>query len=371
MDMASVGKLAAGAVALETGALALLSSANPAMFAVFWVAHGIASIPTALLAWRLLPRPLQQPRALSLILCYMLALVLPVLGVAGVLLAAWLARLLPAVSRGDDHLREAPRLEVFALTLDIEQRPDELPAGQVARMARDPTRPRAQRIRAVLALREMAPRVAVPTLRSLLADPDEEIRLLAYSIVELWERDLMAKLQEALRELEGLQSEGAQGPLYARAAQQVAELQLEFVYQGLVQGDLRDFTMDQAKMYCRMGLEAAPAEPSLLMMHLRLSLARGAHEEARQMLRRLGDTDASPTMWRPYAAELAWQERRYADVRQVLKPMRTEQVAPRLRPVIRVWSPQEREDTPPAAMPLSHHPARSAPPLHSATEAMV
>lgn len=371
MDLASIAKLAAGTLALETGALTLLLSGDRTMYLAFWIAHAIASVPTALLMRRLLPAAMQRPARLALALAYALALVLPVLGAAGVLAAAWLAPAWPARVQRLDHLRDAPKLEVFALTLDIEQRPDELPAGQVARMARDPARPRAQRIRAVLALREMAPRVAVPTLRSLLADPDEEIRLLAYSIVEVWERNLTAKLQAAMRELEGLRAEGAQGAQFARAAQQVAELQLEFVYQGLAQGDLRDFMMDQAKMYCRLALEATPAEPSLLMMHLRLSLALGAHEEAREMLLRLRATDASPTMWRPYAAELAWQERRYADVRQVLRPLRTEQVAPRLRPVVRVWSAHEeggRDATPTAPAPLS---APATPPLHTAPEALV
>ncbi|WP_019561341.1 MULTISPECIES: hypothetical protein [Caldimonas] len=367
MDTTSLSKLASGAVALEAGALALLWSPDPAMYWAFWAGHAAAAAPTALLGWKLLPPPLQRPKRWSLALAYTVALMMPVLGVVGVVLAAWLAHALPARVRRRDHLREAPTLEVFAISLDIEQRPDELPAGQVARMARDPGRARAQRIRAVLALREMAPRVAVPTLRALLADPDEEIRLLAYSIVEVWERELTAKLQAALRELQALRAQGAHGPVLSRAAQQVAELQLEFVYQGLAQGDLRDFTMDQARTYCRIALEATPEEPSLLMMHLRLSLAQGAHGEARDMLLRLRATDASPTMWRPYAAELAWQERRYQDVREVLRPMHADQVAPRLRPVVRVWArPQRGEPRVSRPAPLS-----DARPLSDITEALV
>lgn len=370
MDTTSLSKWASGAVALEAGALALLWSPDPAMYLAFWAGHAVAAAPTALLGWKLLPAALRQPKHWSLALCYTVALLMPVLGVLGVVLAAWLAHALPARVRRRDHLRDAPTLEVFAVSLDIEQAPDELPAGQVARMARDPSRARAQRIRAVLALREMAPRVAVPTLRALLADPDEEIRLLAYSIVEVWERELTAKLQTAQRELQALRAQGAHGPVLSRAAQQVAELQLEFVYQGLAQGDLRDFTMDQAKTYCRIALEATPEEPSLLMMHLRLSLAQGAHREAREMLLRLRATDASPTMWRPYAAELAWQERRYQDVREVLRPMHADQVAPRLRPVVRVWSRPDGGE-PAVSRPAPLTDASRPRPLSGIAEALV
>jgi len=330
-------KLGSFIVALESVAAWLLFSRNDAHLLLFWLVHGAAAVLLGMLLWTLLPAALRRPRRLSLSLLAVLALFFPVIGVFGLLIAARLAQWLPMRHKTNDHLREAPQLQVFAVShIDDDQRRD-LPAGQTARIAMDQSQPPAQRIRAVLALREMTPRMTLPVLRRLLSDPDEEIRLLAYGISNTWEQRLTDTLQEALREVEVVRHGAGSGPALARAAQRVAELQMEFIYQGLAQGDLRDFALQQALQYCNLAREALPLDTGLQLMFLRLSLAAGKTRDARAVLERLTAEGASPTLWRPYAAELEWVERRFNRISTALQPLGTRQVAPRLRPVVRVW----------------------------------
>ncbi|MGA8008106.1 MAG: HEAT repeat domain-containing protein [Thiomonas sp.] len=330
-------KLGSLIVLLETTAAWMLVSRNDAHLLLFWLVHGAAAVLVGLLLWSLLPGELRKPRRLSLSLLVSLALFFPVVGVFGLLLAARLAKWLPMRHKITDHLREAPQLQVFAVShIDDDQRRD-LPAGQTARIARDQSQPQAQRIRAVLALREMSPRMTLPVLRKLLSDPDEEIRLLAYGISNTWEQRLTDTLQDALREVEVVRHAAAPGPALARAAQRVAELQMELIYQGLAQGDLRDFALQQALQYCNLARDALPQDTGLQMMFLRLSLAAGNTQDARTVLERLTAEGASPTLWRPYAAELEWIERHFNRIPAALQPLGTRQVAPRLRPVVRVW----------------------------------
>jgi len=330
-------KLGSLIVALETVAAWLLVSRNDVHLLLFWLVHGAAAVLVGLLLWTLLPAALRKPRRLSLSLLTLLALFFPVIGVFGLLLAARLAQWLPMRHKSTEHLREAPQLQVFAVShiSDDEQR--DLPAGQTARIAQDQSQPPAQRIRAVLALREMSPRMTLPVLRKLLSDPDEEIRLLAYGISNTWEQRLTDSLQEAQREVERARHAVTNGPALARAAQRVAELQMEFIYQGLAQGDLRDFALQQALHYCAIAREALPQDTGLQLMFLRLSLAAGKTQDARDVLERLTTEGASPTLWRPYAAELEWTLRRFNRISAALQPLSTLQVAPRLRPVVRVW----------------------------------
>ncbi|MFZ5577221.1 MAG: hypothetical protein ACOY4Y_03905 [Pseudomonadota bacterium] len=341
-------KLGSVIVLLETAAAWLLVSRDDVDLMAFWLVHGAAAVLVGLLLWTLLPADLRRPRRMSLSLLTLLALFFPIVGVFGLLIAARLAQWLPQRHKATDHLREAPQLQVFSVShLDDDQRRD-LPAGQTARIARDQSQPQAQRIRAVLALREMSPRMTLPVLRRLLSDPDEEIRLLAYGISNTWEQRLTDSLQDAQRELE-IHRHGSSGPALARAAQRVAELQMEFIYQGLAQGDLRDFALQQALHYCGMARDALPQDTGLQMMYLRLSLAAGKTEDARRVLERLAAEGASATLWRPYAAELEWTLRHFNRISATLAPLGTRQVAPRLRPVVRVWQTL----TEPQAAPLT------------------
>ncbi len=330
-------KLGSLALLLELIAAWLLRSQSDGHLLAFWVVHGAAAVVTGVLIWTLLPPPLKRPRRLSLTLLTLLALVFPIVGVIGLLLAAWLARWMPLRRPDTDLLRAAPELEVFAVShIDDDVRRD-LPAGQVAQIARDQSQPREQRIRAVLALRDMSPRMALPVLRRLLADPDEEIRLLAYGISNTWEQKLTDALQAAQREFEIARHGDTRGEPLARAAQRVAELQMEFIYQGLAQGDLRDFALDQALQHCRIATEALPHDTGLQMLLLRLALARRDTDTARAVLDQLATDGASPTLWRPYAAELEWVQRRYGRIADILQPLGARQVAPRLRPLVRIW----------------------------------
>jgi hypothetical protein len=95
--------------------------------------------------------------------------------------------------------------------------------------------------------------------------------------------------------------------------------------------------LQQALHYCTIARDALPQDTGLQMMFLRLSLAAGKTDAAREVLEHLASEGASPTLWRPYAAELEWIERRFGRITGVLQPLGTRQVAPRLRPVVRVW----------------------------------
>ncbi len=325
-------------LALDAWALWILFHGRIAQpLLVFWALHGVAAGLTAvtLLPW--LPASSREPRGLALGLLGLPALFMPVVGAPGLLLAMRVAHARPLREAQPEVLRSAPRLDVFSIAQPDEAMRQEMPAGQMASIARDQSQPAQRRIRAVLALREMPPRLALPVMRHLLSDPNEEIRLLAYGIGSEWEHRLTDALQSATRELRQAQAAGAPPDQLGRTARRVAEMHMEFIYQGLAQGDLRVFALEQALEHCELALRAMPRDTGLRLMVLRLSLATQRLDAARAALEELAAQGAAPTLWRPYAAEIEWMARRYDQVANSLRPLDVSQVAPRLRPVVRLW----------------------------------
>ena len=344
-------------LALEAGALwALLSGHGGWSLVLFWVLHAAASLAMVAVLQPWLPESCREPRGVSLALLGLLALFMPIVGAPGLVFAMRMAQARPPRRDDDGALRQAPRLEVFSIANPDEAMRREMPAGQTARIARDQSQPAERRIRAVLALREMPPRLALPVMRQLLSDPNEEIRLLAYGISSSWEHRLTDALQAAARELRQARGEGADPAVLARSARRVAEMHMEFIYQGLAQGDLRTFALEQAYEHCEIALREMPRDTGLRLMLLRLSLATQRIDDARAALDELAAQGASPSLWRPYAAEIEWMARRYGEVARLLQPLDASQVAPRLRSVVRLWTAQSAAQ-------------RSGPPLDAAGRA--
>ncbi len=325
-------------LALDAGALWILLRGPVAQpLLVFWALHGVAALLSALTLSAWLPASCREPRGLALSLLGLPALFMPLVGAPGLLIAIRLAHARPLREAQPEALRSAPRLDVFSIAQPDEAMRQEMPAGQMASIARDQSQPAQRRIRAVLALREMPPRLALPVMRHLLSDPNEEIRLLAYGIGSEWEHRLTDSLQAATRELRQAQAAGAPPDQLGRTARRVAEMHMEFIYQGLAQGDLRVFALEQALEHCELALRAMPRDTGLRLMVLRLSLATQRMDAARAALDELAAQGAAPTLWRPYAAEIEWMARRYDQVAHSLLPLDVSQVAPRLRPVVRLW----------------------------------
>ena len=79
----------------------------------------------------------------------------------------------------------------------IQTERSDLRAADARRILKDPSLPLETRLRVLVALQSMRPKAAVPLLQGLLADPSEDIRLLAYSMVDAWEKDVTRQIQQA------------------------------------------------------------------------------------------------------------------------------------------------------------------------------
>jgi tetratricopeptide (TPR) repeat protein len=184
-------------------------------------------------------------------------------------------------------------------------------------------------------------RVASPLLRTVLSDPSEDLRLLAYGMLDTLEKRINRAIDIELQALGTAQAddgEGAPGPEALAAHHRLSDLYWELVYQHLVQGDLRDHAIKESLRYCDMVLQHAPGHPQLTLRRGRLLYEQGDTEAAAEAYERAGRLGMPATRLLPYQAELAFQRRDFAGVEELVRELNQWDALPRLRPVIDYWS---------------------------------
>lgn len=192
--------------------------------------------------------------------------------------------------------------------------------------------PTDNRLRALVALQNLSGRLTTPLLRSVLADANEDLRLLAYGMLDAREKTLNAAIHDARTRLS-----------YARdiddrrlLARKLSDLYWELVHQELVQGDLRRHALDESWRYA---LEAIDDRDAALALRLgRIAQQQHRPDVAQTYFERALALGMPGTRVLPYLAELAFEQGDFATTRARLARLAGVSVLPRLEPVVAYWS---------------------------------
>ncbi len=312
-------KLGALAVSLELSAvaLALLGSRDLAVLGEYFLLHALACACITPIAWSLMPARYREPKRPVLALLYSLCFFIPVLGLLGFAIGAMAAAWMP-------HLRE--NAEFHAVTSPHYELPKKTPvsgwrAGRVRQQISDRDTPLELRMKALLALQDVPTRQSSGILREALADSADDLRLLAYGMLDAREQRLTQRIEQALQRHEAAGEDIEAAYL---AARELAELYWELVYQELVQGDMRDYALAQARKFCAEALRHKVRDTGLWVISGRLRLLTGDYN---------GATGAFATAIRqgfprvraaPYLAELAFLRGDFATTRAIMRELQTE-----------------------------------------------
>jgi hypothetical protein len=183
------------------------------------------------------------------------------------------------------------------------------------------------RLRVVLACRQLPGRLAVPLLRLALRDPVDDVRLLAYAVLDGRERQIQTEIAATLKRA-GVK-EGDKAPLGVRS--KLAELSFELVYQGLVEGELLSHALEQVLSHAMAVLNAHPSHPRMALLAGRALLVRRKYGEARSMLEEALRRGLSMEVVGPYLAEVEYELRRPDNVRRTIAQFAA---SARLRPAL-------------------------------------
>ena len=317
---------------LELGSVYFLSDltdSNRDLVAYFTL-HATSSSLAAWVAHFVLPPRYRRPRALVLASFFCFAFFIPLLGTLGMLVAVQVNLYAP---KAREYL-PFRSVEQPEYVLSIKDPDPQFRMSGLKAMLLDASVPSELRLKSLIALQNMPSRIAGPMLRTLLADPSDDMRLLAYGMLDSQEKRINAAIRDEMVALEALPDDASRLP----PLRHLAELNWELVYAGLVQGDVRDHATGQSLAWTEKALAHAPWEPGLWFLKARVLQAQGRFDDAAQAFSIAASSGLAETRAMPYLAELAYARREFTSLREYLRIIAHSQSTPTMAPIIQFWT---------------------------------
>ncbi|HET7061685.1 MAG TPA: hypothetical protein VFI43_05855 [Nitrosospira sp.] len=294
--------------------------------------HLVTSIVAAYILPKSMMLDLPDPLVARLkvyFLFFVIIFYLPVLGLIGLCLAVPFKAL-------HGHKREKPNS--FMHTNKIRDFPSEsaVAGGPAVNLhslndlyrSRNPER----RLQAVYATLKLKDRDAIPLLRTALADPIDDIRLLAYTLMDRKEYRLSKHIENTKQELEKKENSGRK-QLY----RQIASYYWELAHLGLVQGEAKNHVLGMAYKYIELGLEYSPEDCGLRFQYAQILLRLGKYQLAFEQFKKAEILGIEHVSLLTYYAEIAFHNRRYYEVKQLMTAIELPAAYPLLTTAARFW----------------------------------
>lgn len=306
--------LFSGAFVFELGSWGALFQEMPigAAALLFVSAHGISSALLAAGVWLLLPNRYKFPLPWSPLFIFSLSFFVPVLGAIGVAIAVFPALYMPRTQK--EQAWDA--IGVPDLPFRPQERSRDLmfQDGGLQDVLRHA--PSAQkRVSALFATRRMPSKDSIPILKLALRDPADDVRLLAYSMLDRQESEINHRIQVSLQQLAD-----ATGAHQAAVHATLARWYWELAYLGLAQGSVLEHVLKQAREHVNSALAQGASDDSHLLA-ARISMEMGDLEQAEQHLLDAQTAGIDLEKLLPFMAEIAFSRGDYTAIAQLLRQL--------------------------------------------------
>lgn len=328
-------KLWLSAFGLETSAFGALAAGLPDGWAAasFLLLHAGAAACVAVAAGLMFPDTLRRPRRWLWSLLFGLAFFVPVVGLLCVFAGVYAGWLFP----GSGPQLSFAQVESPQFQSEREGGLGPLRGSAIRAQLRDRTAAPERRVQALIMLGDSAPQAAAPLLQEVLADPLEDMRLLAYGMLDRREKTITEQLDAARRELAAARAAAERGE-QARAARVIAQLYWELVYQSLAQGDMERFALGEAMTHAQLALELAPGDGPTWMLVARIELRRQELAAADTALAAAQAGGVPREQVIPYLAELRFRQDRLGEVRRLMVELGTQPATGPLAALQQYWA---------------------------------
>lgn len=287
--------------------------------------HGLLSVAIAWALYPLLPSRARNPRLAALCFLGLLDFLLPVAGPVALVLALHAARYFPQ-DAAKQHFQDLASPE---FTAQGDHTHIHFGAGGIRARLADHKASAETRLEALLAIKAMPQKLSGSVLRDLLDDPEEDLRLLAYGMLDSEEKAINANINAALAAY-------ASEPL--ASARKLGFLYWELIYHKLAQGDVRAYALHEAARYVDEVLLAQADDAGMWV--LRGKIHNASHEGAAGLAALLHAAELGFPRSRliPYLAEHAYERRDFAAVRKLLQELGPLAIGDTLQPITTYWT---------------------------------
>ena len=175
------------------------------------------------------------------------------------------------------------------------------------------------RLQAMLRVRRLPTHMQTPLARLALADPADDVRLFAFSLIERLRSDHESALRKLTSSLEPGTSEITRSRVHLR----IAEVHWEMVYHGLVEAAVMDHSLTEALSHIDRSIESDPGHGSAYALRGRILLRLGEVGSARGAFERALELKHPADKVLSYLAECVFRLRDFVAVRAYLLRLRS------------------------------------------------
>jgi hypothetical protein len=189
-----------------------------------------------------------------------------------------------------------------------------------------------KRMNAVYATLKLDDKNAIPLLRTALRDPVDDIRLLAYALIDRKEQRISERIELNRQSLENHEANNTRY-LYKSIIKDYWEL----AHLGLVEGETLNYVLNKTCGYLENALQLYPMDRGLHLQYakllLRLKKPQGAYDEFK-MAEALG-VGKKPLLL--YYAEIDFLQHRYGEVKRYMREIDLVSARPQIHAATRFW----------------------------------
>ena len=316
--------------------LSPLTRANSlSAFLTVLVVHLAAAAVVAASTYLMMPYRYRQPRVPVFFLMFAFAFIAPVIGALGLL---FIAR--AALRREGGYERFAVPVLVVLPEYDVQSKETHRSGQGAIRSRLGQEVPAHIRMQSLLTLQAVPSRVSNPILEGLLGDSTDDVRLVAFGMLDSEEKKLSIHIQREQAALADSQTAEQQFACYRH----LAELHWELVYAFLAQGELRRHILKQAREFIDAAL-ALKVEPNsgLLFLKGRVLLAQDDPDGAEAAINTALSMGQSKTSALPYLAEMAFMRRDFPRVKTLMGELSQLNMASKTRAIEDFWARRDKD----------------------------
>jgi tetratricopeptide (TPR) repeat protein len=326
--------LSALALGLETACWYPFFCTVPPMAQQVWflVLHAAGSTAGGAHMALAVPHRYRRRRWLTFFFFFGICLFIPSLGFAGLLLAVWPGIALERHQKQDLYRRVGVP-ELPFKPLNVQKQPIYGQAGMISvlRHAQDPER----RIKALIATRQMTSQEAIPVLKEALRDPVDDVRLLAYSMLDAKEEEINASIRRLLERIEDKKT-----TQLSKLHERVSNCYWELAYLGLAQGEVLRHALARSLEHLELALKTGADEPTLHVQRGRLLMHQQRWDEAGRAFDSAMARGIPAIGVVPYLAEIAFEKRDFKQVAEHMQKLGSSvRRSERLAAVAAYWTP--------------------------------
>ena len=294
----------------------------------FFILHAAASVDAAQMGAMFLPQQYRHPKWAVYGLFFLGSFFVPLLSYIAISAIVITARFFSKPVVYHPFLR----VELPEFTLGSAGVRNSLGEGAIRSRLNTASLPTEVRMKALLSVHAMSPRFSVPMLKELLGDEADDLRLLAYGMLDNREKTLNALIDDLLKKLDSC-NELSLCQLYQK---QIAEIYWAFAYEHLAEGDMLSYMLAQAERYVRAAITTKP-DGDLWVLLAQILIRQQKLEEVDDAFNNAIKLGMPAMRIQPYLAELAYQRHDYQAVREHLKLIPFNNQSPQIANLQRFW----------------------------------